>query len=103
MSSRGEKRSGRLAWGRKKKKSNAFKQSLRIPRKSPSNASEDGEEGYSFGNMMYMMMIQSHTDNKHREQQYKNESEQRECEYQLCCEEMAVKANDESNDHGNVE
>ncbi len=83
--------------GGKQKKTKAFTQPLRIPRKSPSNTSDDGEDGYSFGKMMYMMMMQSCMDNEWREQQFKSESEQREREYQLCQEEMAT-AHEESSE-----
>jgi hypothetical protein len=81
MSSHGGKdQAHQQGWGRK-----------RIPRKSPSsNASDEGEEGNSFRNMMYMLMMQSRMDNERREQHYKNESKQRECEYQLRREEMAM-------------
>jgi hypothetical protein len=48
--------------GGEKKKSKAFRQQLRIARKSPSNACDEGEDGYSFGNMMYMMMMQNRMD-----------------------------------------
>ena len=40
--------------------------------------------------MMHMMMMQSRMDNERREQQYKNEADQREREYQLRREEMAI-------------
>jgi hypothetical protein len=76
--------------GGKQKKTKAFTQPLCIPRKSPSNTSDDGEDGYSFKNVMYMMMMQSRMDNEQREQQFKSESEQREWEYQLRWEEMAI-------------
>jgi hypothetical protein len=60
----GKRSSGASAGGGgKQKKTKAFTQPLRIPRKSPSNTCDDGEDGYSFGNMMYMMMIQSRMDN----------------------------------------
>ncbi len=49
---------GALSGGGQKKKSKAFTHPLRIPRKSPSNASDNGEDGSSFGNIMYMMMMQ---------------------------------------------
>ncbi len=68
----------------------AFAQPLRIPQKSPLNASDDGEEsGWSFGNMMHMMMVQSQMDNEWKEHQYKIESEQKEREYQLRREKLA--------------
>jgi hypothetical protein len=50
--------------GEKQKNTKAFTQPLRISRKSPSNTSDDGEDGYYFGNVMYMMMMQSHMDNE---------------------------------------
>ncbi len=70
---------GALLGGGQKKKSKAFTQPLRIARKSPSNASDEGEDGSSFRNIMYMMMMQ-----------HKSDSEQREWEYQLRWEEMAI-------------
>ena len=75
-----------------KKKSRAITKPLRIARKSPSNLSDaDGEgDGWSFGNMMHMMMMQGRLDNERREQQNKNEADQREREYQLRREEMAL-------------
>ncbi len=45
--------------GGQKKESKAFTQPLWIARKSSSNASDEGEDGYSFGNMMCMMMMQN--------------------------------------------
>ena len=50
----------------------------------------DGGDGWSFGNMMHMMMMQNRMDNDQREQQNKADAEQREREYQLCQEEMAI-------------
>jgi len=41
----------------KKKKRKAFTQPLQIAWKSPSNACDEGDEGSSFGNIMYMMMM----------------------------------------------
>ncbi len=79
-----------LGGGGTQKKTKAFTQPLHIPKKSSSNTSDDGEDGYSVGNMMYMMMMQSRMDNERREQQFKSESEQREREYQLCWEEMVI-------------
>ena len=77
--------------GGKQQKTKAFTQPLHIPRMSPSNANDDCEEsGWSFGNMMHMMMMQNRMDNERREQQYKIESEQREREYQLRQEELAI-------------
>ncbi len=44
--------SGASTGGGQKKKSKAFTQPLQIARKSPLNASDEGEDRYSFGNMM---------------------------------------------------
>ncbi len=52
---------------------------MQIARKSPSNAGDESEDESSFGNIMYMMMMQ-----------HKSDSEQREREYQLRREEMAI-------------
>jgi hypothetical protein len=79
-----------MGGGGKQKKTKAFTQPLCILWKSPSNTSDDGEDGYSFGNMMNMMMMQSCMDNDQREPPFKSESEQREWEYQLCWEGMAI-------------
>ena len=46
--------------------------------------------GSLFGRIMGMMMMQNKMFNMQRERQYKSESEQREQEYQLCWEEMAI-------------
>ncbi len=75
----GKRSSGASSRGGKKKKSKTFTQPLRIARKSPLNASDEGEDGSSFGNIMYVMMMQ-----------HKSNSEQREREYQLRWEEMAI-------------
>jgi hypothetical protein len=46
-----------------KKTSKGFSQPLRIPRRSPTSSEKsddgDGNDGYSFGNMMSMMMMQN--------------------------------------------
>ncbi len=96
-SGRGKWSLGASMGGRQKKKSKAFSQPLRIARKSPSNASDEGEDGYSFGNMMYMTMMQNRMDNERREQQHKSDSEQRERKYQVLWEEMAI-AREEARD-----
>ncbi len=70
---------GALSGGGQKKKSKAFTQPLWIARKSPSNASDEGEDGSSFRNIMYMMMMQ-----------HKSNSKQRERKYQLHQEDMAI-------------
>ncbi len=63
-------------------------QPLRIPRKSPSSSSDDGSggDGFTFGNMMQMMMVQNCMDQVNRDR-----------EYQLCRDEMAM-ANDEAHE-----
>ncbi len=48
----GKHSSGALTGGGQKKKSKAFRQPLQIARKSPLNASDEGEGGYYFGNMI---------------------------------------------------
>jgi hypothetical protein len=79
-SSGGKRSSDDSLEGGQKKKSKAFTQPMRIARKSSSNAGDKGDEGSSFGNIMYMMMIQ-----------HKSDSEQRGWEYQLVSwEEMAI-------------
>jgi len=68
--------------GGAQKKSRALTQPFKTPRKSRDN--DDSEEnGFSFQNMMSMMMYQNRA-----------ESEQRECEYQLRREEMAIARED---------
>ena len=79
-----------------KKSSKGFTQLLRIHRKSPpssergSNNDRDESDSCSFGNVMSMMMMQNHFDNKKRGPQYQKESELRERGVQLRCEEMAI-------------
>ena len=83
-----------LNWmGGQGKSSKGFTQPLRIPWRLPTlDKSDDGDgsDGYSFGNIMSMLMIQNQFSNKQREWQYQIESELREQEFQLCCEEMAI-------------
>jgi hypothetical protein len=77
--------------GVKSKKSKAFSKPLRIPQKSPIYESNDGDgNGFTFGKVKGMLMMQNRMDNEQRERQYKSESEQREREFQLCWEEMAI-------------
>jgi hypothetical protein len=81
--------------GRQIKKSKAFIQPMRITRKSSSNASDEGDEGSSFGNIMYMMMMQ-----------HKSDSKQREWEYQLHWEEIGSsrpETNDEPSVHADAD
>ncbi len=77
-----------------KKTSKGFSQPLQIPRRSPtySDKSDDGDgnDGYSFGNIKSMMMMQNRFDNTQRERQYQKESELREQEFQLCCKETEI-------------
>ena len=89
----GGKRSGASTGGGKKNKTSAFSQPLRNPRRSPSSkTSDDGEggDGWSFGNMMHMMMMQNKMDNDRRDEQNKIEAERRERDYQLRREEMEI-------------
>ena len=46
--------------------------------------------GFTFGKVMGMMMMQNRMDNEQRERQYKSEKEQRDREYELRREEMAI-------------
>ncbi len=78
-SSGGKRSSDASLAGGQKKKSKAFTQPMQIVRKSSLNAGDEGDERSSFGNIMYMMMMQ-----------HKSDSEQREREYQLRREEMAI-------------
>ncbi len=61
------------------KKSKSFSQPLHIPRKSPKSSDSEGGDKNSFNNLMFMMMMQQ-----------KSDSEQREQEFQLHWEEMAI-------------
>jgi hypothetical protein len=54
------------------------------------NDNDDGSDGYSFRNMMSIMMMQNRFDNEQRERQYQKELELREREFQLRWEEMAI-------------
>ena len=79
--------STQLGGGVAKKSSKGFTLPLWIPRKSPpssergSDNGRDESDGYSFGNVMSMMMMQNHFDNEQREQQYQKESELSEREF----------------------
>ncbi len=59
-------------------------QPLQIPPKSPSILSDEsgGGDGFTYCNMMQMMMMQNHMDLEHRE-----------WEYQLHCDEMVMVRN----------
>ena len=73
--------------GGAQKKSRALTQPFKTPRKSRDN--DDSEEnGFSFQNMMSMMMYQNRAESEQRERQFKIDAEQRDWEYQLCCEVM---------------
>jgi hypothetical protein len=81
--------------GEKSKKSRGLRQPLRIPwRSRTSESNECDSDGFSFGRMMSMMIMQSRMKSEQREQQYRNESEQQEREYHLCREEMATARKD---------
>ncbi len=61
------------------KKSKALSKPLRIPWKSLTSESNDGDGNvFTLGRRMGMMMMQNELDNKQREQQCKSECEQRE-------------------------
>jgi hypothetical protein len=47
-------------------------QPLRIPQKSLSSLSDDGsgKDGFTFGNMMQLMMVQNRMDQENRDQEY---------------------------------
>ena len=75
------------------KKSRAITQPFKTPRKS--RDSDDSEEnGFSFQNMMSMMMYQNRAESEQRERQSKIDAEQRDREYQLRREEMAIARED---------
>ncbi len=57
-SGRGKRSSDALSGGGQKKKRKAFTQPMRIARKSSLNAGDEGDEGSSFGDIVYMMMMQ---------------------------------------------
>ena len=74
------------------KKSRALTQPFKTPRKSRDN--NDEENGFSFQNMMSMMMYQNRAESEQRERQSRIDAEQRDWEYQLCREEMAIARED---------
>ena len=77
------------------KKSHAFTQQFKTPRKSQDN--DDSEDnGFLFQNMMRMMMYQSRAESEQRKRQSRIEveAEQREQEHQLCREEMVIARED---------
>jgi hypothetical protein len=80
------------------RKSRAFSMPFKTTRKKPSHHMDDiNEDRFLFGSMMCMMMHQSWIEseqrerqNEQRECQHKIDAELRDCEYQLCREEMAI-------------
>jgi hypothetical protein len=74
------------------KKSRALTQPFKTPRKSRDN--DDEENGFSFQNMMSMMMYQNRAELEQRERQSRIDAEQRDREYQLHREEMAIARED---------
>ena len=74
------------------KKSRALTQPFKTPRKSRDN--DDEESGFSFQNMMSMMMYQNRAESEQRERQSRIDAEQRDREYQLRREEMAIARED---------
>ena len=74
-------------------KSCALTQPFKNPRKSRDN--DDSEEnGFSIQNVMSMMMYQNRAESEHRERQSRIDAEQRDQEYQLRREEMAIARED---------
>ncbi len=71
------------------KKSRALTQPFKTPRKSRDN-NDSEENGFSFQNMMSMMMYQNRAESEQRERQSRIDAEQRDREYQLRREEMAI-------------
>ena len=79
--------------GEGQQKSRTLTQPFKTPRKSRDN--DDSEEnGFSFQNMMSMMMYQNRAESEQRERQSKIDAEQRDREYQLRREEMAIARED---------
>jgi hypothetical protein len=75
------------------KRSRAFSQPLKMPRKSLSSNSEDGNDndGFSFGHMMSYMMFQIRVESEQKDRQNRIDAERREREYErassrgICC------------------
>ena len=78
------------------KRGRALTQPFKTPRKSPNNNqdNDDEESGFTFQNMMGMMMMQNRHESEQREQQNRIDAEQRDWEYQLRREEMAIARED---------
>ena len=78
------------------KRGRALTQPFKTPRKSPNNNrdNDDEESGFTFQNMMGMMIMQNRHESDQREQQNRIDAEQRDREYQLRREEMAIARED---------
>jgi hypothetical protein len=90
-SSQGKRKEG--GGGKKTTKSRAFKKPFKTPRKSRESEDSDNN-GFSFGNMMNYMMFQSRMETEQRERQIKADKKDRDREYQLRREEMAIQRKD---------
>jgi hypothetical protein len=90
--SKGKRKEG--GGGNQSTKSRAFKMPLKTPRKK-SRASEDSDnDGTPFENMMNYFMFQNRMETEQRERQMKADKEDRDREYQLRREEMAIQRED---------
>ncbi len=81
------------AGGGGNKKNHALTQPLKTPRKSLSGNSKDSNDnnGYSFlGHLMSYILYQNRVESEQRDHQTVD-SDYREREYELCCEELALK------------
>jgi hypothetical protein len=87
-----EKRKAGDGDGANPKRSRAFSQPLKTPRKLLLGNNKDGSDndGFSFGNLMGYMTYQNRVENKQRDCQNRIDAERREHEYELCCEELAL-------------
>ncbi len=78
--------------GANPRRSHAFSQPLKTPRKSSLGHSKDSKDnnGFLFGKMMSYMVYQNRVESEHRDCQNRIDAERREHEYELCCKELAV-------------
>jgi hypothetical protein len=78
--------------GANSKRSRAFSQPLKTPRKSLSGNSKDGNnnDGFLFGQMMSYVVYQNRVKSEQRDRQNRIDAEHREGEYGHCREELAV-------------
>ena len=92
-SSQGNKRKEGGGGTKQTKKSRAFKKPLKNPRKT-ARESEDSDDDDSFRSMLNYMMFQNRVEAEQRERQAKTDKEDREREYQLRREELAMQRED---------